>query len=146
MVHLTRSPISLDALLAEVSSPERGGTCVFLGTVRNGPEEKGVTAIEYSAYQEMVEEELGRIVAEAAARWPGGRLALRHRLGVIRAGEASIAIVAAAPHRAQAFEACRYAIEEIKRRVPVWKKELRSDGSEVWVDPSGRPTSKPAHV
>src|SRR5689334_16833125 len=100
MAHLTRSPISLDALLAEVSSPECGGTCVFLGTVRNGPDENGVTAIEYSAYEEMVEGELGRIVAEAAARWPAGRLALRHRLGVIRAGEASIAIVTAAPHRA----------------------------------------------
>src|SRR5256885_15150846 len=109
MVYLTRSSISLEALLAEVSSPECGGTCVFLGTVRNGPEEKDVTAIEYSAYQEMVEGELGRIVAEAAARWPGGRLALRHRLGAIPAGEASIAIVPAAPPRAPAVQACRYA-------------------------------------
>jgi len=145
MTYLTRSPIPLAALLAEVSSPECGGTCVFLGTVRNGAEEKDVTAIEYSAYQEMVEGELDRIVAEAAARWPGGRLALRHRLGVIPAGEASIAIVAAAPHRAQAFEACRYVIEGVKQRIPVWKKELRVDGSEVWVDPSGRPTPHPAH-
>src|SRR5438093_3526681 len=144
MVYLTRSSISLEALLAEVSSPECGGTCVFLGTVRTGPEEKDVTAIEYSAYQEMVEAELGRTVAEAAARWPGGRRALRHRLGVVPAGEASIAIVAAAPHRAQAFDACRYVIEEVKRRIPVWKKELRVDGTEVWVDPSGHPTVRPS--
>src|SRR2546425_4635907 len=146
MALLPLAPISPGRLAREGGPPECGGTCAFLGTVRNGPDEKGVTAIEYSAYQEMVEGELGRIVAEAAARWPGGRLALRHRLGVIRAGEASIAIVAAAPHRAPAFEACRYAIEEIKRRVPVWKKELRSDGGAVWGEPSGRPTSKPAHV
>src|SRR5881396_3235824 len=143
MSYLTRSPISLDALLAEVASPACGGTCVFLGTVRSGPEERGVTAIEYSAYEEMVEGELGRIVAEVGERWSGARVALRHRLGVIAAGEASIVIVAAAPHRAQAFEACRYVIEEVKRRVPVWKKELRVDGSEVWVDPSGRPTAGP---
>ena len=68
------------------------------------------------------------------------------RLGHLEVGDVSVAVAVSCPHRAQAFEACRYAIEEIKRRVPVWKKELRSDGSEVWVDPSGRPTSKPAHV
>ena len=146
MTYLIHSPISLDALLAEVSAPACGGTCVFLGTVRDGPEEQGVTAIEYSAYEEMVEGELGRIVAEVRERWSGARVAVRHRLGRIPVGEASIAIVTAAPHRAQAFEACRYVIEEVKRRVPVWKKELRADGSEVWVDPSGRPTTRPAHV
>src|SRR5438046_5770934 len=150
MSYLTRSPISLDALLAEVSSPECGGTSAFLGTVRDGPEEHGVTAIEYSAYEEMVEGELGRIVAEVRERWSGARVAVRHRLGRIPAGEASIAIVTAAPHRAQAFEACRYVIEEVKRRVPVWKKELRVERTEVWVDPSGRPTvrlsDRPTHA
>ncbi len=146
MNYLTRSQIALDTLLAEVSSPERGGTCVFLGTVRNGPAEDGVTAIEYSAYEAMVDAEFGRLVADARGRWPEARIAVRHRLGTIPAGEASIAIVAAAPHRAQAFEACRFVIEEVKRRIPVWKKELRADGSEVWVDPSGRPTTKPSHV
>ena len=150
MTYLTRSPIPLAALLAEVSSPECGGTCAFLGSVRDGPEEHGVTAIEYSAYEEMVEGELGRIVAEVGERWSGARVAVRHRLGRIPAGEASIAIVTAAPHRAQAFEACRYVIEEVKRRVPVWKKELRVDGTEVWVDPSGRPTvrlsDRPTHA
>jgi len=146
MTFLTREPISLDALLAEVSSPACGGTCVFLGTVRDGPEEHGVTAIEYSAYEEMVEAEFGRLLADARTRWPEARLAVRHRLGRIPAGEASIAIAAAAPHRTQAFEACRFVIEEVKRRIPVWKKELRVDGTEVWVDPSGRPTAKPSHV
>ena len=147
MTYLTRESISLDSLLAEVASPARGGTCVFLGTVRNGPDEAGVTAIEYSAYDVMVEAEFARITAEVRERWPGTGVAVRHRLGMIPAGEASIAVVAAAPHRAQAFEACRYVIEEVKRRVPVWKKELRADGSAVWVDASGHPTtSPPAHV
>ena len=145
MSYLTRAPISLDALLAEVSSPACGGTCLFLGTVRDGPDEHGVTAIEYSAYEEMVEAEFGRLQADARDRWPEARITVRHRLGTIPVGEASIAIVAAAPHRAQAFEAGRYVIEEVKRRVPVWKKELRVDGSEIWVDPSGRPIPHPAH-
>jgi len=146
MAYLTRSPVSLDALLAEVSAPERGGTCVFLGTVRNGPEEQGVTAIEYSAYEEMVEAEFGRLLADADGRWPEARIAVRHRLGVIPSGEASIAIAAAAPHRAEAFAACRFVIEEVKRRIPVWKKELRVDGTETWVDPSGRPTARPSDL
>ena len=143
MSYLTRSLISLDALLAEVAGPERGGTCAFLGTVRSGPEEQGVTAIEYSAYEEMVEAEFARLLADADARWPEARIAVRHRLGVIPAGEASIGIAAAAPHRADAFAACRFVIEEVKRRIPVWKKELRADGTETWVDPSGHPTAHP---
>jgi molybdopterin synthase catalytic subunit len=146
MTFLIREPITVDALLAEVSSAERGGMCLFLGTVRNGPEEHGVTAIEYSAYEQMVEAEFGRLLADATARWPEARIAVRHRLGTIPVGAASIAIAAAAPHRAQAFEACRFVIEEVKRRIPVWKKELRVDGTEVWVDPSGRSAAKPSHV
>src|SRR5881394_3260109 len=143
MSYVTRSPISLDLLVAEVSSPACGGACVFLGTVRNGPDEQGVTAIEYSAYAEMVEAEFVRLLTDARARWPEARIAVRHRLGTIPVGEASIAIAAAAPHRAQAFEACRYGIEGVKQRIPVWKKELRVEGTEVWVDPSGRPTVRP---
>jgi molybdopterin synthase catalytic subunit len=141
MSYLTRSVISLDALLAEAQGPERGGTCVFLGTVRNGPEEDGVTEIEYSAYDEMAEAEIARIVAEARERWPGAQVGVRHRLGRVPAGEASIAIVAAAPHRAEAFAACRYVIEEVKRRLPIWKKEFHVDGTATWVDPSGKPVA-----
>ncbi len=141
MSYLTRSVISVEGLLAEVASPECGGTCLFLGTVRNGPEEGGVAAIEYAAYEEMLEAEFARILEEARQRWPEARVAVRHRLGTVPVGEVSIAIVAAAPHRAQSFEACRYVIEEVKRRLPVWKKELQLDGSEVWVDPSGRPSA-----
>src|SRR5437667_7772912 len=146
MRYLAHARLAVDQLVASVSSPGCGGTCVFLGSVRNGPDERGVTAIEYTAYEDMVEAEFERLLTDARARWPDARIAVRHRLGRIPVGEASIAIAAAAPHRAQAFEACRYVIEEVKRRVPVWKKELRVDGSEVWVDPSGRPTARPSHV
>lgn len=144
MTYLTRAPLSIDQLVAQVSSPARGGTCVFLGTVRNGPEETGVNAIEYSAYEEMVEAEFGRLVADAATRWPDARIAVQHRLGTIPVGEASIGIATAAPHRAVAFEVCRFVIEEVKHRIPIWKKELRADGTAVWVDPSGHPTVQPS--
>lgn len=136
---LTREPISPAALLAEVASPECGGTCLFLGTVRDAPEDGGVTAIEYTAYEPMAVAELDRIRAEAVQRWPQVRLAIRHRLGLVATEEASIGIASAAPHREQAFAACRYVIEEVKRRLPVWKKELRADGTMLWVDPQGRP-------
>ena len=134
---LTRDPVSLEHLLAEVVSPACGGTCAFLGTVRSGPEERGVTGIEYSGYEQMVEAEFARIIAEVRERWPAVRPQVRHRLGLVPRGEASIGIAAAAPHRAQAFEACRYIIEAVKQRVPIWKRELREDGTAVWVDPFG---------
>lgn len=140
MHYLTTAPLSLEALLAEVSAPHCGGTCSFLGTVRDGPEDGGVTAIEYSAYDAMAEAELDRIVAEARRQWADARVALRHRLGLVAAEEASIAIAVATPHRADAFAACRYVIEEVKKRLPVWKKELRADGTATWVDPSGHPS------
>ncbi len=146
MTYLTREPLSEHALLAQVMTAACGGTCLFLGTVRNGPEEDGVRAIEYSAYEEMVESEFGRLLGDARGRWPQARIAVRHRLGEIPAGEASIAIAVAAPHRAEAFDACRFVIEEVKRRIPVWKKELRLDGTAVWVDPHGHPTAKPSHA
>jgi len=136
MMHLTRHPLSIADLLAEVQSSERGGTCVFLGTVRNDAD---ITSIDYSAYEAMADEEIERILAETHERWPEGRVTLQHRLGLIPAGDASIAIAAAAPHREQAFASCRYVIEEVKKRLPIWKKELHADGTATWVDPSGQP-------
>ena len=137
--YLTREPISPAALLAGVAGPGRGASCLFLGTVRDGPEDGGVTGIEYSAYEAMAGAELDRILAETQRQWPEVRLAMQHRLGLVPTEDASIGIAAAAPHRADAFAACRYVIEAVKRRVPIWKKELRADGSVLWVDPQGRP-------
>jgi molybdopterin synthase catalytic subunit len=134
MMHLTRHRIDVADLLTEVQGPERGGTSVFLGTVRNDAD---ITGIDYSAYEAMAFEEIERILAEALERWPEARVTLQHRLGLIPAGEASIAIAAAAPHRDEAFAACRYVIEEVKKRLPIWKKEIHVDGSSTWVDGSG---------
>jgi molybdopterin synthase catalytic subunit len=138
-MNLTRDVISVDHVQRLVAGGERGGTCVFLGTVRDEGGPDGVTAIEYSAYEPMANAELDRIVAEARTRWPEADVAVRHRLGRIAVGEASIVIAAAAPHRAEAFAACRYVIEEVKQRLPVWKKEYKRDGTAVWVNHQGQP-------
>ena len=141
MTHLTRHPLDANDLLARVQGDERGGTCVFLGTVRS---DDGVTAIDYSAYEQMADEEIDRILSEALHQWPGVRVQLHHRLGEIPAGGASIAIAAAAPHRDQAFAVCRFVIEEVKKRLPIWKKELYADGTARWTDDTrhAKPTAR----
>ena len=135
--HVTRAPIDLTGLLAAVAHPGRGGTALFVGTVRRGHEDGPVAHIEYAAYEDMLEAEFGRILDEARTQWPDTGIAAQHRLGAVRAGEASIAVVAAAPHRAEAFTACRYVIEQAKQRLPVWKREVRDDGTAEWRDNTG---------
>jgi molybdopterin synthase catalytic subunit len=134
---LTDQAIDVARLVADVASAGSGGTVVFLGTVRRSEADGDVEAIEYSAYQEMADAELGRIVAEARAQWPEVRIALRHRTGLVPLGEASVVIAAAAPHRAEAYAASRFLIEETKRRAPIWKKERLATGAARWVE--GRP-------
>jgi molybdopterin synthase catalytic subunit len=135
--YATRQPIRLEALLADVAGPGRGGTAVFLGSVRCGPEDGPVARIEYSAHEAMLEAEFDRIVTETIRRWPDVRAAAQHRLGAVATGEASLAVAVAAPHRAAAFEACRHIVEEAKRRLPVWKREILDDGSASWRDNAG---------
>jgi len=135
--YVTREAIVLDALVARVAAPQHGAITSFLGTVRAGPDDGPVVRIEYSAYEAMLEKEFGRIVEEAGTRWPGVRVAAQHRLGDVPLGEASIAIAVAAPHRTPALDACRFVIEEAKRRLPVWKREILADGSAAWRDNTG---------
>lgn len=142
MTLLTHEPLDTPGLLVMVAGPDRGGTVLFVGTVRASEEDGPVAAIEYSAYDDMAEAEGQRILAEAWARWPGVAVVFRHRLGVVPLGEASVAVAAAAPHRRQAFDVCRYVIEEIKQRVPVWKKERFQDGTAAWHGNDG--TRQPA--
>jgi molybdopterin synthase catalytic subunit len=132
MIRLTRTAIDVADLLAGLVDPGLGGTAIFVGSVRRGSDDGAVVAIEYSAYEEMAEAELERILREGSDRWPVCRIDVRHRLGRIPTGEASIAVAAAAPHRAEAFDACRYVVEEIKKRLPIWKKEIHEDGSASW--------------
>jgi molybdopterin synthase catalytic subunit len=134
---LTDRPIDVAQLMADVASAGAGGTVVFLGTVRRSEPDGDVEAIEYSAYREMADAELGRIVDEARAQWPEVRIALLHRTGLVPLGEASVAIATAAPHRAEAYAASRFLIEETKRRAPIWKKERLATGAARWVE--GRP-------
>lgn len=133
MEFLTRTSISLDALCREVAAPECGGLATFQGLVRNHHEGKAVLGIEYSAYEEMAESVCESIVAEARARWPV-RVALLHRLGELEVGDVAVAIAAAGAHRDEVFAACRYVIEEVKRRVPIWKRERFVDGTVEWVE------------
>jgi molybdopterin synthase catalytic subunit len=135
--HLVHGTIDIGRLLATVGSRGRGGTAAFIGTVRQSEEDGPVQAIDYSAYEGMAEAEIDRIVEEAARRWPGTEVVLSHRLGRVPVGEASVAAVAAAPHREDAFAACRYVIEETKKRVPVWKKEIFEDGAVRWRENDG---------
>jgi molybdopterin synthase catalytic subunit len=132
MEAVTRDSIAIADLIASVSGVEQGGVVLFLGTVRRGAEDGPVRGIEYSAYEEMATAEFARIIDEARERWPDAQCAAQHRLGHVPVGEPSIAVAAAAPHRAGAFAACRYVIEEAKKRLPVWKKEWFDDGTTSW--------------
>ena len=131
-MYLTRNSIALEPLLGELQSPDRGGIATFVGTVRDHHDGRAVIRLEYSAYEPMAEVECARIVSEAESRWDCG-VALRHRVGALAVGETAVAVAAASSHRDAAFAACRYVIEEVKRRVPIWKQEFFADGAVEWV-------------
>jgi molybdopterin synthase catalytic subunit len=132
LAYLTYEPIDSGVLLSMVQSPERGGVASFLGTVRNHHAGREVLRLEYSAYAPMAEAVCARIISEAESRWEA-RVALRHRIGRLEIGDIAVAIAAGSAHRDDAFLACRYLIEEVKRRVPIWKREVYADGSIEWV-------------
>lgn len=136
-MYLTDDPIDPQSLVRSVVRPSDGAYVLFEGVVRNHHEGKAVQSIFYDAYRPMAEKEMERIVREIAALYPDVALAVVHRLGQLVVGDSSIAIVAASPHRAEAFEACRMMIDRIKETVPIWKKE-RGPGGEEWVGWQGR--------
>jgi molybdopterin synthase catalytic subunit len=130
---LTDAPIDLTSLIDAVSDAEHGGIATFQGTTRREGGSRAFAAIEYEAYDTLAEAEIAAIAAEASARF-GARVAVRHRIGTVRVGETSVAIAAGAPHRREAFDACRYVIDELKRRVPIWKRAHFEDGTSAWFD------------
>jgi molybdopterin synthase catalytic subunit len=132
VAYLTSEPIGLGPLLDSVQSPARGGITSFLGTVRDHQGGRAVLRLDYSAYVPMAEAEIARIVAEAESRWDVG-VAVQHRIGELQIGDVAVAIAVASGHRDEAFVACRYVIEELKRRVPIWKREYFADGTVDWV-------------
>jgi molybdopterin synthase catalytic subunit len=132
MIEISVDQLSVDRCLAAVESPDCGGVAVFLGVVRNNSEGMSTDHLEYEAYVEMAEQVIGDIVNEAAGQWPVGKIAVQHRTGELQIGEASVIVAVSAPHRAEAFDACRYVIDQLKIRAPIWKKEFGEAG-EVWV-------------
>jgi molybdopterin synthase catalytic subunit len=135
-VRLTTEAIDYHALTEEVRRPDCGGVVLFLGTVRDLTDGRVTTALDYEAYPGMAEKKLAEIEAETRQRWPVGAMALVHRLGHLDVGEVSVAVAVSCPHRAEAFEACRYAIDRLKQVVPIWKKENWTDGSSEWIHPN----------
>ena len=139
MFRVTDKPINLQELVDWVTDPAAGAIATFIGTTRNNNEGRRVIALDYDGYPEMAEKELARIGADAQTKWPIYKMAIVHRLGPVQITEASVIIAVSAGHRDAAFAACRFAIEEIKKTVPIWKKEVY-EGGEVWI---GTQTGQP---
>jgi molybdopterin synthase catalytic subunit len=133
IIQITREPLDRNALIASVTDPGTGGIVVFEGVVRDNARGKQVRYLEYDVYPEMAIQQIRVILAEAERRWNVNRVAVAHRIGRLEIGEASVIIVVATPHRAEAFEACRYIIDTLKTTVPIWKKEVAINGEE-WVE------------
>ena len=131
MILLVREPVDVAALQGVASRD--GALCLFLGVVRDENEGRRVLRLEYEAYEDMALPLMEEIAAEARRQFGAGEVRIVHRLGRLEIGEVSVAVAAASPHRAEAFAACRYAIDTLKARVPIWKKEFYADGA-VWRD------------
>ena len=136
MIHaaLVIDPIDPAAILGRVGAEEDGAALLFVGVVRNHADGRPVEGMTYEAYEEMAGSVLKEIADEAGRRAGTDQVAVVHRVGDLAIGEVSVAIAVSSPHRAEAFEASRYVIEEIKKRLPVWKKEHYTDGRQEWVE------------
>jgi len=130
---LSDRPLDVGEVIARVAGPDAGGLVVFLGTVRDRSRGHAIRHLEYESYPAMAEREMEKICQEAATRWPGARVAIAHRQGHLEIGALAVVVAAAAPHRPEAFAACRFGIDTLKRTVPIWKKEVATDGA-YWVD------------
>jgi molybdopterin synthase catalytic subunit len=135
MIRLTRDPIDHAVLTDQVRSAHCGAVVTFLGTVRDLTGEKITVSLDYEAYPAMAEKKLAEIEADIRGRWTVGDLIMIHRLGRLAVGEISVAVAVSCPHRADAFGACRHAIDRLKELVPIWKREHGADGSTEWVHP-----------
>lgn len=135
MIGLSAAPLDVDALVRDVRSERHGAVVTFLGTTRETSpgDPRPVVALEYEAYETMAVPEMEAIARETETRFGPLRIAMQHRTGMVEVGEPSVAVVVAAPHRGAAFDACRYAIDALKSRVAVWKREIYRDGDAAWV-------------
>lgn len=133
MISITREPIDLCKILVDAKDRSSGGTVLFIGSVRDHNENGPVSEIYYEAYKEMAEEKIAEIEDEVRKRWNIKKFVAIHRIGNLRVGEPSVAVAVSSEHRKEAFEACKYGIDEIKTRVPIWKKEVSASGT-VWAE------------
>jgi molybdopterin synthase catalytic subunit len=140
-IGLGDAPLPLAEVLAFLHDERAGGVCLFTGVARRWTGEVETERLAYEAYETMAVAELQRLAEEAAGRWPLVRCALLHRLGAVAAGEASVAVGVASPHRAEAFEACRWLIDALKSDVPIWKREHFADGRKGWAHDVGPSTA-----
>ncbi len=141
-IAIGRAPVDIEALERAVADPSAGATVTFAGTTRNGNAGRRVLRLEYEAYEPMALSEMRKLAREAGERFKIVRIAIQHRIGFVAIGETSVAIAVSAAHRAEAFDACRFAIDRLKEVVPVWKKEY-FEGGEVWI---GCQTSHPPEL
>jgi molybdopterin synthase catalytic subunit len=133
LVRVQGQAISLDEVTEAVADRGAGATCVFAGTVRDHSDAGEVTGLTYEAWHELAEVRLRELADEILERWSACRVAIVHRVGELGVGETSVAVAVSAPHRAEAFDACRHGIERLKRDVPIWKKEALVSGESAWV-------------
>lgn len=135
LVAVSSAPLNLEALTREVAGAAVGDGAVasFIGLVRDHNQGRRVSYLDYEAYEPLAVRTLGRIVDEVRSSWPDTRVGVHHRTGRIEIGDASVIIVAASPHRANAFAACRYTIERVKQIAPIWKHE-HFEGGDVWLE------------
>lgn len=129
--------LSVDEVIGEVARPGAGGVAIFLGTVRDHADGNPVERLDYEAHPQMAPAEIEAIEREVMRAHEGARVCIVHRVGSLSVGDLAVVVAASAPHRAEAFAACRLAIEEVKRRVPIWKKEWHPDGDSTWVNLEG---------
>jgi molybdopterin synthase catalytic subunit len=138
-ISLQRGPLDAAAAVARVTCPEAGGIALFLGTTRaqDGPATEAggggdagrLVALEYQAYEEMAQTQIRKLAGAAAARWPVRRIVVWHRVGEVRVGEPSVIVAVSCPHRGEAFDACEYLIDELKKIAPIWKREIYERGA-----------------
>lgn len=129
---LSDQPLNISIALEAVNDGSAGAVDIFIGTVRNKTQERAVVRLEYEAYDSMAIKEMEKLAEETAIKWPVARIAIHHRKGTLHIGDIAVIIAVSTPHRQEAFEACKYTIDTLKERVPIWKKEIFEDG-ETWV-------------
>jgi molybdopterin synthase catalytic subunit len=132
LIGIRNETLSVDEVLAAVADPRAGGTCLFIGAVRDADHGKDVTALDYEAHP-SVEGVLGEVASQVAKDFPVCAVAAVHRVGALAVGDLSVVVATSAPHRGEAFEACRRLIDDLKREVPIWKHQVFADGGDEWV-------------